>query len=284
MNTQRYAPEQAYKKLKLGLSSIFAMIGFIASIITITTIFTTPLIPLIATWFTHQLGWLIPAAIFVLGIIVTLVSLLLYLFVSRGIVKVNTSEKISWLSNRVQYLDVVIEWVGKSERSVLLCVDTLDASRKDKKISILQEKLQDAKIKGKDVRIISPNGVERTEAAYELARLKGIPIKFLSYLADGDFRFTLVDDNVIIVSIGKHGKPSSECAVIISERLKIILQRYSDELWARLEAMDYNQFIADEIRKLRDPSNPITNKGLAERLGIPLSEVERILSGVIDKN
>jgi len=185
---------------------------------------------------------------------------------------------VKQINDRGSYIDVVIDWAGRFEQSIVLCVDTLDPSRKEEKVKILHEKLQEAQAHGKDAKFIAPGGPERIEAAYEISKVRGIPAKFLTYLGDGDFRFTIVDTNISIISIAEHNIPSKGCIVIKSERLNILLRRYSDELWNRPEAMDYDTFLTEVISSLRDPGHPLSNKSLSERLGLPVSELERISS------
>ncbi len=185
---------------------------------------------------------------------------------------------IKELPSRPGYIDAMIESVEKAQVSIWLCVHTLNPSRTHKNIRMLQEKLAQAITTGKDVKILAPGGVERVEAAYELSMIKRIPIKILTYLEDEDFRFTIVDNNVVIISTKKQGADNASGigVVIRSERLNELVRNYFDELWNRSEAMEYDTFLSEIVLELKDPRHPISNEKIAQRLQIPLSEINRI--------
>lgn len=264
-------PQQLPKKRTKSIASnIFTTVGFISSVLTIA-LFTASSLTALVAWLIHEQTFVVPSITFAFGAGLSLVIFII--FKNRG----SKQSEITQISSRVSYIESVIDGIKESRASVLLCVNTLDSSKKLEIIRLLQEALQEAKASGKDVRIIAPGGVDRVEAAYELTKVRGISMKFLSYLGDDDFRFTIIDSNVSIISIGIRDRPSNGCTIIISERLNSLLSKYSQELWSRPEAIEFDALLLQAIREIRDPTIPLTNKGLAARIGVPVSEIERIL-------
>jgi hypothetical protein len=252
-----------------------AIITFIASLITIASLF----ISLPSTGALALVGkmqhLIVITAPFLLGACIPLVILTSYNLLRS---KNSKLYSVTQFTGRESYIDVIIDWAGKFERSMVFCVDTLAPSRKGGKIKRQQEKLQAAKGHGKDVRFLAPKERDKLEAGYELTRIRGIPTRFLTYIGDGDLRFALVDTNISIIAIGEHNAPSQGCVVIESERLKMLLQRYFDELWENQETKDYDTFLREEINNLRDPNHPLSHEKLSERLHLPVTELERILT------
>ena len=188
------------------------------------------------------------------------------------------------IPSRPRYLDTMIDYVSRAQAAVWVCVHTLNPSRTDEKIRTLQEKLAEARTAGKDVRILAPGGVERVEAAYELNAVRKTPIKILAFLEDEDFRFTIVDDNVSIISMRAYNSDGSgsTAAIIRSERLNALLRDYFDGLWNRPESLEYDVFLSEVVDMLLDPLQPVSDIGLAQRLRVPSSEIKRIRPDAID--
>lgn len=181
--------------------------------------------------------------------------------------------KISKIPNRTEYFDTILKSVENAKESVSLCVHTLEPSHKNENIRTLQEKLENANATNKKVRILAPPGEDRVEAAYEIKK-KNIPIKFLNSLKDEDFKFTVVDKNITVISIGPS---SSEVGVIIeSERLNELLRNYFNSLWDQPEAKEYDLFLSDTIREFGDTVHTSSSLKISEKLKIPVDEIDRV--------
>lgn len=190
------------------------------------------------------------------------------------------SEVVKEIATRSLYLDVVIDHVQNVKESSLLAIHTLNPSRQNEKIRILQELLSNTRKAGKDIRILAPAGRERAEAIYELNTVRQIPIKVLTYLDDEDLRFTILDHDRTIISVKEpmYDNQGSVGVIIKSERLNMVLRNYFNDLWNREEAMSCDEFLRKEIQQLLDPTIPLSNASIAQKLGIPEIEVERLYS------
>lgn len=182
------------------------------------------------------------------------------------------------IPSRPEYLLEIINSVEKSNESVLLCLQKLEPSKTNENIRKLQETLEKVKNEGREVRILAPGGIEKVEASYELSKKKGIPIKILDYLNDGDLKFTIVDSRIAIISIkAEEPKSPGDIGVVIrSERLNKILRDYFNGLWNQPKAKEYDFFLSETVRGLIDPNNKISKEKISEILQIPISEIDRV--------
>jgi hypothetical protein len=192
---------------------------------------------------------------------------------------ISNGPTITALNNRDLYLAAMIEKIDSADKAIWLSVHTLNPSRTSREISVLQEKLARAKANGRDVRLLSPSGSERVEAAYELSKQRGIPIKFLTFLGVEDLRYMIVDESLSIISLESSDDQGSSTAgaVIESKQLNRLLKGYFEQRWNLPSAMEYDAFLAFEVRKLLNPSQPPSKMSIADNLRIPVPEIDRVL-------
>ncbi len=187
---------------------------------------------------------------------------------------------ITELSNRHLYMAAMLEHIGTAQSAVWLSVHTLNPSSTSQEVCKLQEELAKAKAGGKDVRLLAPSGAERVEAAYELNKQKGVPIKALAYLSVENLRYMIIDEDLSIISLesSENDQGSSTAgAVIRSQQLNRLLRGHFEQHWNQSSAMEYDAFLASEVRKLLNPSQPPSRMLIADNLQIPVSEVDKAL-------
>jgi hypothetical protein len=182
--------------------------------------------------------------------------------------------------NRKTYLLGILENIDLAQNSIWLSVNTLSPSRTSEDIKLLQTKLVEAMAKGVQVRMIAPSGYERVEGAYELAKIRTIPIKILTHLKGEDLRFTLVDQSISIISLEAEDDKgySIAGAIILSEQLNRLLRKHFTQYWDLSTAMDYNTFLAYEVRRLLNPLQPPSRETIASKLHVPVPEIDHALT------
>ncbi len=177
------------------------------------------------------------------------------------------------------HIDKQIEQVKGAKEYAFLSVHTLDPSSRDARILSLQKALGEAATRGVNVRLIAPGGVDRVQAAYELAVIHGVSIRVLDELDDQDLRFTLVDGGSVLLSHQplREKALSKTFCLIDSERLHSILHSYFNQLWVNSRAMNFDQYLKSVCLGLCGTLTRVSPQRLSDRLGIPVHVIHATL-------
>ena len=192
---------------------------------------------------------------------------------------------IKLLKNKFRplYIKEQIKSFKNAEKYIYVSMFSLSPESRDSKIVEFDEVLEQAKNKGVTVKLLTPTGYERerSRGAYDVCIQRRLNIKFLDTLNDKDLRFSLIDNDKIIISCTKtfSAKFSSEYVSINSERLSKILRTYFDDMWDNKDALNFDQFLIDRLNKIGVMSGDVSIKKASELLDIP----ESFLKDFVDK-
>lgn len=179
--------------------------------------------------------------------------------------------------NKPLYADAQISSFELAHKSIYLCIHSLNPESNNPKYKEFNEALKNSVKRGVTVQIIAPGGVERAEGAYELYQLYNFDIKFNDQLEDEDLRFTLVDDNIVIISYQKipSKKLSREYAYIKSINLNRILKTYFESIWKSKESKRFKDYIIKLMNDLCFEKDKSLSR-ISNRLQIPLGCLQQI--------
>lgn len=176
------------------------------------------------------------------------------------------------------YADAQIKSFKSAHKSIYLCIHSLNPVSSNPKYKEFDETLKYIAEQGINVKIIVPGGIERARGAYELCQLYNFDVRFIEQLEDEDLRFTLVDDDIVIISYQKipSKKLSKKYAYIKSVKLNKILKKYFESMWKSNESMIFKDYILKILKDLcyEDDESLIR---IANRLQIPLGCLQHII-------
>ena len=198
----------------------------------------------------------VPSAVITAVVVALPLILLAYIFA------------VPWLAPR--YIDQQIDAAAGAKGTLLLCVHSLQPAAADPRIFKLQQALGRAKARNVDVRLLTPGGVDRVEAAFELAITHGVPIRIVAELEDQDLRFTIVDGSTVIISHQPRRDKglSKTFSRLESQRLHAILGAYFEQLWMSAKSQSFDDYVTALASELGMKSDPVSIERVAARLGI----------------
>ena len=180
------------------------------------------------------------------------------------------------------YINAQLKGFKSAEESIYLSIHSLNSEAKNYKYKIFNNTLEKAKKRKIDVKVLAPCGFKRIHGAYELCIEHKLfdNIRFNPQLEDKNLRFSLIDDNVVLVSNQKipTEKLSRKYANIKSERLNELLKKYFEELWSKETTLDFYQYlkiILDEFGTTE--ADPTSIKIFSDRTGIPIDFLKHFL-------
>lgn len=188
---------------------------------------------------------------------------------------------ISYILKRIRplYADAQIKSFKVAHKSIYLSIHSLNSVSCNPKYKEFNETLKHIAEQGVEVKVIVPGGIERARGAYELCQLYNFDVRFIDQLEDEDLRFTLVDDDIVIISYQKipSKRLSRKYAYIKSINLNSILKNYFVSLWESNKSMNFKDYILKLMNDLcyeEDESLP----RISNRLQIPLDCLQQIIN------
>ena len=178
------------------------------------------------------------------------------------------------------YTTAQIKAFKEAKHSIYVSIHSLNPESANPLFVQFNKALNDANSQGKIVKLMAPCGIERVRGAYEMHSKYDFDKRFIEELEDEDLRYTLIDDNISIISYQKvpAKKLSRKFAYIKSERLNKLLKTYFEEMWEQTNAMTFEQFLQSTLDKLNvTPNEPSSIKRASERLGIPERDLKKLL-------
>ncbi len=178
------------------------------------------------------------------------------------------------------YIDVQIKAIKNAKKSIYICMDSLNPENSNKKLIIFDNLLQEAK-KDLTVNIITRTGTERerSRGAYDMCYTHNLKdnMKFSDILNAKNLRFTLIDDEEIIISCSKGTNKgfSKKYKHFYNEKLSELLKKEFNKKWE--QAVTYNKFIWNRLNELGVISKETSIKRASEMLNIPEAELINIL-------
>lgn len=181
------------------------------------------------------------------------------------------------------YIDAQLEAFKLAKTSIYLSIHSLSPSSDNPKFVKFHELLREAKNQGIKVQIIAPCGVGRVCGAFEMVQNYGLyeNMRFLKQLEDEDLRYTLVDDESVIISYQKipSTKLSRKFACIKSIRLNVLLKEQFTSLWLDESSLDFDQYLRSILDELKvDKDDILSIKKAAIRLNIPEAYIIKVLN------
>lgn len=170
------------------------------------------------------------------------------------------------------YTTAQIKAFKSAKHSIYVSIHSLNPESTNSIFVQFNEALDDARSQGKIVKLMAPCGIERVRGAYEMHSKYDFDKRFLEELEDEDLRYTLIDDNISIISYQKvpAKKLSRKFAYIKSERLNKLLKGYFEKMWDQKNALTFEQFLQSTLDQLNiTKGEPSSIKRASERLGIP---------------
>lgn len=181
------------------------------------------------------------------------------------------------------YIDAQLKAFKLAKDSIYLSIHSLNPSSSNPKFVKFHELLREAINQGKKVQIIAPCGVERVFGAFEMVQNYGLyeNMRFLKQLEDEDLRYTLVDDESVIISYQKipSKKLSRKFACIKSIRLNVLLKEQFTSLWLDESSLDFDHYLLSILDELKvDKDDILSIKKAAIRLNIPERYIIKVLN------
>lgn len=181
------------------------------------------------------------------------------------------------------YIDVQIKAIKNARKSIFICMDSLNPEKKNYKLIMFDKLLQEAKDNDLTVKIITRTGTEpeRSRGAYDMCNTHDLEenIKFVNVLNAKNLRFTLIDDEEIIISCSKgtHKGFSKKFIHFYNGRLNEILKEELNKKWDNEQALSYKKFIFNRLDEMGVISKETSIKKASETLEIPEVELKKIL-------
>lgn len=194
------------------------------------------------------------------------------------------SNDITIYKDKSLYIDEQIKCFKKAHERIYVLMDSLNPETKDSKLVDFDIALKNAKNSQSkvDVKLLTPNTDEkkRVRGAYDIFK-RELDIKFLDILSNKDLRFSLIDEDIVIISCSEtdSGDFSRDFVKINSETLNKLLRTYFDELWRSEDSLNFEEYLKERLKSLGVLRGHISIKKASKILDIP----EDFLSGFVKK-
>ena len=180
---------------------------------------------------------------------------------------------------RPAYIDEQIKYIKKANETIYMSIHSLNGEEKNIKYKKLDESLQIAKNNKKDVKILAPGGIERAHGAWQMCKNRHLTMKFAEQLEDQDLRYTLIDNDIVIISYQKISSKglSRKFATIHSERLNKTLKKYFEDMWNEKDSKDFSDYLKNILDDLKITKEPASIKRASKKLEILEDDLKEFL-------
>jgi len=202
------------------------------------------------------------------------------IFIIIGFLVVIVIIIIVYFSSKSLYINEQIKNIKSARKNIMISIHSLNSVEKDKKYGLFNESLKNARENNIDIKILAPGGIERAKGAFEICKQFKINVRFANQLEDQDLRFTIIDENVAIISYQSISvkKLSKKYVILKSQRLCQLLMRYFNEIWDDEKTMDFNGYIRGLLCDLNVTNDQSSLQRFSDRTGIPKSDLKDIMA------
>ena len=164
------------------------------------------------------------------------------------------------------YIDEQIKYFKKAHKRIYVLMDSLNPETKDSKLVEFDLALENAHNSQSkvDVKLLTPNTDEkgRSRGAYDISK-RNLEIYFLDILSNKDLRFSIIDDDIVIISCKKEESDD------FSREFATILRKYLKDLVKDEKPINFEQYLMKRLKSLGVLSRKISIKKASEILNIP---------------
>lgn len=182
------------------------------------------------------------------------------------------------------YIDAQIRAIRNAKKSIYISMDSLNPESTNLKLIEFDKLLENAKNNDVTIKIITRTGTEpeRSRGAYDICDQHDLEeeMKFLDILNAKNLRFTLVDDEEVIISSSKGTQKgfSKNYAHLYNETLNGLLKKYFTDICKRNKVLSYKEFILRRLDEIGVKSMETSVKRASEILDIPEKALRNILN------
>lgn len=248
-----------YKKFKFSI--IIPVIGLISKILGNVNMF--------------QANGILPPKTFNYAFYISIIIFVIWLIVVFLINYFKLLNKVEQINkDKPLYIDEQIKYFKDAHKCIYVLMDSLNPETKNSRLVEFDLALESAQNSQSnvDVMLLTPNTDEkgRSRGAYDISK-RNLNIQFLDILSNKDLRFSIIDDDIVIISCKKTESEdfSREFATIKSETLNKLLKGHLNDLLKHENPINFEQYLMKRLKSLGVLSKRISIKKASEILDIP---------------